>query len=86
VALEKYWKKNATLAELLSVRDAVQAAAWGDQKAAGIALIAADGTLYDQLLDTTFMLGVIPKRFKVRVSAMGGGYGRLARRAGAHCI
>jgi hypothetical protein len=31
---------------------------------AGIDLVALDGTLYDQMLDTTTFLGLVPKRFE----------------------
>eukprot|EP00967_Tisochrysis_lutea_P048741 scaffold59611_cov20-Tisochrysis_lutea.AAC.1 len=63
-SVHRYWKKQASQEELLSVANEVQAQAWRDQQAAGVNLIACDGTLYDQMLDTIFMLGIIPKRFQ----------------------
>lgn len=33
---------------------------------AGISLVGLDGTLYDQVLDTIFYLGLAPARFSVR--------------------
>ena len=34
---------------------------------AGIARVGLDGTLYDQVLDFIFYLGLAPKRFQVRL-------------------
>ncbi|MEW5304274.1 MAG: hypothetical protein WDW36_006896 [Sanguina aurantia] len=64
VVLEKYWNKNASVADLISVSEATQLAAWTEQQSAGIASIGLDGTMYDQMLDTTTWLGVIPARFQ----------------------
>ena len=65
-ALEAHWSGAITAAELLRVAADVEAAAWRAQTEAGIDLIGLDGTLYDQVLDATFQLGLIPPRFKVR--------------------
>lgn len=64
-ALEAHWSRGITSAELLEAASAVEAAAWRAQAEAGIDLIGLDGTLYDQVLDATFQLGLIPSRFKV---------------------
>ncbi|PNH08972.1 5-methyltetrahydropteroyltriglutamate--homocysteine methyltransferase [Tetrabaena socialis] len=63
-ALESYWKGTTSEAELLATAHKVEADAWNLQKAAGVSLIGLDGTLYDQVLDTTTWLGVIPLRFQ----------------------
>lgn len=65
----RYWNKTATVADLISVSEATQLAAWTEQQSAGIASIGLDGTMYDQMLDTTTWLGVIPARFQVRPTA-----------------
>ena len=44
----------------------MEAEAWKQQRAAGVDLVGADGTLYDQMLDTAFWLGIIPSRFQVQ--------------------
>jgi 5-methyltetrahydropteroyltriglutamate--homocysteine methyltransferase len=61
--LEAYWSGKLTQSELLSISADVQAADWELQAAAGITRIGIDGTLYDQVLDTTFALGLAPVRF-----------------------
>ncbi|KAG2442603.1 hypothetical protein HXX76_002688 [Chlamydomonas incerta] len=63
-AMESFFKGDSSEAELLAVAHKVQSDAWALQKAAGIALIGLDGTLYDQVLDTVTWLGAIPPRFK----------------------
>lgn len=65
-ALELYWKGGSTLGSLLDVADKVDEAAWKLQASAGIDLVGLDGTLYDQVLDWTFYLGLAPPRFQVR--------------------
>lgn len=71
-ALEAHWSGKITAAELLAAAADVEAAAWRAQAEAGIDLIGLDGTLYDQVLDATFQLGLIPERFKVGAGAGGG--------------
>ncbi|KAL4447714.1 hypothetical protein ABPG75_004933 [Micractinium tetrahymenae] len=63
-ALEAYWAGSSSKEELAAASAAVEARAWRDQAAAGIDLIGLDGTLYDQVLDATFQLGLIPERFQ----------------------
>eukprot|EP00803_Ostreobium_quekettii_P006679 evm.model.scf_2322.1 EVM.evm.TU.scf_2322.1 scf_2322:720-7536(+) len=63
-ALESYWKGNSSAEELICVSNEVQRKAWTAQKDAGVSLIGLDGTLYDQVLDWTYYLGVAPPRFQ----------------------
>lgn len=63
-ALEKYWSGKITQAELIDVSHTTQAIGWQLQADAGISRVGIDGTLYDQLLDTTYLLGLAPTRFK----------------------
>lgn len=62
-ALEAYWSGKLSQPELLSISAEVQAADWQLQASAGITRIGIDGTLYDQVLDTTLALGLAPVRF-----------------------
>ena len=62
-ALEDYWAGKSSEADLIATSHAIEAAAWTAQADAGIDLIALDGTLYDQILDFTDYLGLIPERF-----------------------
>ncbi|CAL8468951.1 g8492 [Coccomyxa elongata] len=62
-ALETYWKKATSLEELLAVNNEAQRLAWTLQADAGVALVGLDGTLYDQVLDFIFYLGLAPPRF-----------------------
>ncbi|GFH22837.1 cobalamin-independent methionine synthase, partial [Haematococcus lacustris] len=65
IALERYWKKQSTLQDMLAVQHSVEEESWKAQKSAGVALVGIDqGTLYDHVLDTTFLIGCIPARFK----------------------
>lgn len=63
-ALEKYWSGKISQAELIDVSHTVQAKDWQLQADAGVTRVGIDGTLYDQLLDTTYLLGLAPTRFK----------------------
>lgn len=63
-ALEKYWAGKLSQDDLVATSHAVQAADWKLQAEAGVERVGIDGTLYDQILDTTFMLGLAPARFK----------------------
>lgn len=62
-ALEDYWAGKSSEADLIATSHAIEAAAWTAQADCGIDLIALDGTLYDQILDFTDYLGLIPERF-----------------------
>jgi 5-methyltetrahydropteroyltriglutamate--homocysteine methyltransferase len=63
-ACEGYWSGKIDLRELNEVARKIKAENWQTQLEAGIDLIPCnDFSLYDQVLDTSFMLGVIPKRY-----------------------
>jgi 5-methyltetrahydropteroyltriglutamate--homocysteine methyltransferase len=64
-AVESYWKKNSSLAELQKEASAIRAKNWQTQKAAGINFIPSnDFSFYDQTLDTLALFGAVPDRFK----------------------
>lgn len=63
-ALESYWKKQLSLEDLLKVNDQTEKDAWQLQSKTGIAKVGLDGTLYDQVLDWIFALGLAPARFQ----------------------
>lgn len=64
MALEKYWAGKLPQTELIHVSETTQAQDWQLQADAGITRVGVDGTLYDQVLDTTYLLGLAPARFK----------------------
>jgi 5-methyltetrahydropteroyltriglutamate--homocysteine methyltransferase len=62
--IERYWSGRASAAELNGVAAEVRAAALGKQLEAGIDLIpTGDFSLYDQVLDTACLWGLVPERF-----------------------
>ncbi|MFS0647153.1 5-methyltetrahydropteroyltriglutamate--homocysteine S-methyltransferase [Siminovitchia sp. 179-K 8D1 HS] len=64
-ALEQFWNGKMTEEELLQQTKAVRLEGLKKQKERGIDLIpVGDFSLYDQVLDTSVMFGVIPKRFQ----------------------
>lgn len=63
-ALESFWAGKSTQDELVQTAEQVERTAWQAQKDAGIALIGLDSTLYDQVLDFTNYLGLVPERFQ----------------------
>jgi 5-methyltetrahydropteroyltriglutamate--homocysteine methyltransferase len=64
-ALEAYWSKKSDLQELESTAKELRQRHWQYQKDAGIEFISCnDFSLYDNMLDTSVMLGAIPKRFQ----------------------
>ena len=63
-ALEGYWNKQLSEKELLEKTDAIRFANLKKQKEIGIDLVpVGDFTLYDHVLDTSAMFGVVPDRF-----------------------
>lgn len=63
-ALESYWSHKSTDQELQSVCQSLRLQAWQWQRAAGIQHIPSnDFSMYDQVLDTSVMVGAIPRRF-----------------------
>ena len=63
-ALEAHWAGKLDEDGLREVAASVDAAAEGNQAAAGLDRVAIDGTLYDHVLDVTWTLGLAPQRFQ----------------------
>lgn len=64
-ALEKYWKNKIPLDELKQTATTIQKENWQLQREQGLDYIPSnDFSYYDQVLDTSFMLGAIPQRFR----------------------
>ena len=64
-ASEKYFAGKISAGELQDTAREVRKTAWLLQKNAGIDFISSnDFSFYDNMLDTSFMLGVIPQRYK----------------------
>jgi 5-methyltetrahydropteroyltriglutamate--homocysteine methyltransferase len=63
-ASEQYWAGQTTRDELFAVARKIRVQNWQTQADAGIDLIPCnDFSFYDQVLDTSLMLGVIPERY-----------------------
>jgi 5-methyltetrahydropteroyltriglutamate--homocysteine methyltransferase len=63
-ALEGYWSRKISAADLLEAGRKLRLAHWKIQQAAGIDVIPSnDFSFYDHVLDTTFMVGAIPQRY-----------------------
>ena len=63
-ALERYWRGEEDAPALASAADAIKGANWRAQSESGLSFVATgDFSLYDQVLDTTAMLGLVPGRF-----------------------
>ena len=64
-ALESYWAKKSDFSEVQKVASELKKRHWNYQKEAGIDFISSnDFSLYDTMLDTSILLGAIPKRFQ----------------------
>ena len=64
-ALESYWKGKTPESELLKTAGSLREVHWALQKEAGIGAIPCnDFSLYDQMLDMSCYLGVVPSRYK----------------------
>ena len=64
-ALEKFWSGKITENELLKETNAIRLEGLRKQQEKGIDLIpVGDFSLYDHVLDTSIMFGVVPKRFQ----------------------
>jgi 5-methyltetrahydropteroyltriglutamate--homocysteine methyltransferase len=62
IALESFWAGKSDEKSLLEAAGALRAANWARQKAQGITVIPSnDFSFYDQVLDTSVMVGAIPK-------------------------
>lgn len=63
-ALEKYWINKSSEQELIEKTDAIRLSNLKKQRDLGIDLIpVGDFTLYDHVLDTSAMFGIVPERF-----------------------
>ncbi len=63
--LEDYWAKKVDFSEVKYVAENLRKRHWTYQKEAKIDFIASnDFSLYDNMLDSTILLGAIPKRFQ----------------------
>ena len=63
-AVESYWKKTSSLADLQKTASEIRANNWQAQKNAQISFIPAnDFSFYDQVLDNIALFGAIPQRF-----------------------
>ncbi len=63
-AVESYWKKTSSAADLQKSAAEIRAKNWQTQKAAGIAFIPSnDFSFYDHILDTQALFGAVPERF-----------------------
>ncbi len=64
-AVEAYWAGKIDKAQLLETAEGLRAATWSRQKAAGIDVIpSGDFSFYDQVLDTSVMVGAIPDIYR----------------------
>ncbi|HEY3486989.1 MAG TPA: 5-methyltetrahydropteroyltriglutamate--homocysteine S-methyltransferase, partial [Gammaproteobacteria bacterium] len=82
-ALEAYWRNESDAQALQQTARDIRMANWRAQQDAGLNWVTAgDFSLYDQVLDTSVMLGVVPKRFRDGYSVGGSDldtYFRMAR-------
>jgi len=63
-ALEKYWSSQITQVDLLTAAKNIRLTHWQLQQQAGIDIIPSnDFSLYDTVLDTSWMVGAIPSRY-----------------------
>jgi len=64
-ALESYWSGRIGRDDLIETAAALRAATWARQKALGLDVIPSnDFSFYDQVLDTSVMLGAIPAAYR----------------------
>ena len=64
-ALEKFWSKSSDFEELENTAKSLRQKHWTYQKESGLDLISInDFSYYDNILDTSILLGAIPKRFQ----------------------
>lgn len=66
-ALESFWNGNISEEKLLATTNAIRLESLRKQKELGVDLIpVGDFSLYDHVLDTSVMFGVVPKRFEYK--------------------
>ena len=64
-ATESYWAKNSNQAALELVAYEIRKQNWKKQQESGIDLIPVnDFSFYDQVLDTTLLVGAVPERYQ----------------------
>ena len=64
-ALESYWKGDSSVSQLVETGKTLRARHWQQQAAAGLEFVTAgDFSWYDQVLDMSAILGVVPPRFE----------------------
>ena len=80
-AQEAYWKGESSQETLLQLARELRQRHWQQQAQAGIDLVPVnDFSLYDHVLDTSLLLGVIPERFGIADGHVGlDDYFRMAR-------
>src|ERR1700712_1262869 len=72
-ALEKYWNGQSSRDELTALGAQLRERHWQDQS--GLDLVpAGDFSFYDQVLDTSFLLGNIPERVRGQGRGQGQGH------------
>ncbi|GMJ01534.1 methionine synthase 2 [Hibiscus trionum] len=65
-ALESFWDKKSSAEDLQKVADDLKSFIWKQMSDAGIKYIPSNTfAYYDQVLDTTAMLGVVPFLFRI---------------------
>ncbi|MDY0132350.1 MAG: 5-methyltetrahydropteroyltriglutamate--homocysteine S-methyltransferase [Desulforegulaceae bacterium] len=63
-ALESFWKKEISFQDLENKAEGIKIFNWELQKSSGLTYVTTgDFSLYDNILDTTSMLGLVPSRF-----------------------
>jgi 5-methyltetrahydropteroyltriglutamate--homocysteine methyltransferase len=77
-ALEKYWKGASTQDELTAIGAQIRQRNWASQSALNLVPVG-DFSFYDQVLDTSFMLGNIPDRVRGLKGEALDNYFRVAR-------
>ncbi len=77
-ALEKYWKGEISEQTLLDTADSLRLQHWQDQAQLDW-IPAGDFSLYDHVLDTSFLLGNIPERVSALTGSELDSYFRVAR-------
>ncbi|WP_061846447.1 5-methyltetrahydropteroyltriglutamate--homocysteine S-methyltransferase [Bradyrhizobium sp. DOA1] len=64
LALEAYWAGKISTSQLLEAAAGLRVANWARQKSLGVSVIPSnDFSLYDQVLDTSVMVGAIPEMY-----------------------
>lgn len=65
IAIEAYWNKKISLEELEKIGKTIRRKNWEYQSSLGIDIIPSnDFSMYDTVLDTSLLFGVIPERFQ----------------------